>query len=72
MFNFVLVANEQVALLAVPAGIIEGNRIRRVNVNKQGHFALPGFFLTVGTAGQPRLRVGVKNKVIFSRQFAQL
>jgi hypothetical protein len=67
MFDFILVSDKQVAVLAVPTSVVEGNHARRVDVNEQGHFALAGLAVAKGTARKTQVWIGIEDEVVFRR-----
>jgi len=65
------VGDQQVAVGAVAAGVIEGDEVPGVNVDEQGQLALPRLLLAVGAFRHANVRVGIKGKVVLRFQLTE-
>ena len=64
VFDLVLVADEQVAAMAVPVCVVERDQRPLIHVDQQGYLALAGPVAALWTTGGTILRVWIEAEIV--------
>jgi hypothetical protein len=72
MLDLVLIGDQQIARLAITAGIIERNHMHRLNVNHQRNFPLAGFAFTLGATRDAMIQIRIEHETVTGRQLTEL
>jgi len=71
MFYFLLMRYQQITIAAIAAGIVQGDKVQRINVDKQRNLALSRLLLAERAPRDALIRIWIKDKAIFRRQIAK-
>ena len=71
-FDFVLMGDEQVALGAVNAGVVQADGLNWVNVNDKQNFLIFRFSLTFWAKSETFIGVGIEEEIIKRGKFPEV